>query len=363
VRTAAVLAKKLRGPLLDVSAQLVAAATAIQSRDAETALGPLTAALTQARAHGFRHLPAVRPQVLAELCAFALRHDVEVEFARGLIKAGGLTPPRSALHLKRWPRPFQICMLGRFELMRDALPIEFSKKGPGRPAELLKVLIALGGRNVRADQLADALWPRVDADYARKSFTATLHRLRLIFEAEDGLILSDTRLSLNPTFFWVDTWALEHVISELDGELREQKPQSGETVMRALVNEALALYAGPFLPDESEQPSYIAYREQIRAKLVRCLARVARRWEEATMHEAVIDCYLRCIDADELCETFYRGLMQCYQRQGDAVEALATYERLRGTLAARLNSTPSPETNIVYAGLLAQLGAKPAPRE
>jgi DNA-binding SARP family transcriptional activator len=81
------------------------------------------------------------------------------------------------------------------------------------------------------------------------------------------------------------------------------------------------------------------------------------------MHEAVIDCYLRCIDADELCETFYRGLMQCYQRQGDAVEALATYERLRGTLAARLNSTPSPETNVVYAGLLAQLGANPAPRE
>ena len=46
---------------------------------------------------------------------------------------------------------------------------------------------------------------------------------------------------------------------------------------------------------------------------------------------------------------FHRGLMQCYQRRGDRIEAIATYERLRTLLATRLGSSPSPETQAAYA--------------
>jgi DNA-binding SARP family transcriptional activator len=123
-------------------------------------------------------------------------------------------------------------------------------------------------------------------------------------------------------------------------------------VLRALTDEALKLYRGPFLPDESEQPSYIACREQIRSKLLRCLTRVARWWEDNGMAEAAADCYLRCIDADPLCEAFYRNLMLSYQRRGERAEALATYERLRTVLSTRLKLMPSQETQAVYAALL-----------
>jgi two-component SAPR family response regulator len=122
-------------------------------------------------------------------------------------------------------------------------------------------------------------------------------------------------------------------------------------VLQALVDEVFSLYRGPFLPDESEQPGYIACREQIRARLHRCLARVARRWEEAKQSESAADCYLRFIEADNLFEAPYRNLMLCYQRSGDLVEARATYERLRTILAARLKAVPSQETQAVFAGL------------
>jgi len=241
--------------------------------------------------------------------------------------------------------------------LRESAPVEFSSKGPGRPMELLKVLVALGGQNVRSDQLADALWPRVDADYAHKSFTTTLHRLRRIFEDEEALTLRDTRLSLDPRLVWVDTWALDQLLAELDGALRDPRPRAVGPVLGALAEEALALYRGPFLPDESEQPSFIACREQIRGKLLRCLTRVARWWEDNGMPEAAIDCYLRCIDADGLCEAFYRNLMLCYQRRGERAEALSTYERLRTVLSARLKIMPSPDTQAVYAALLSQQGS------
>jgi len=161
---------------------------------------------------------------------------------------------------------------------------------------------------------------------------------------------------------WVDTWALDQLLPELDGALREPRARA-EPVLHALTEEALALYRGPFLPDESEQPSYIAYREQMRGKLLRCLTRVARWWEDNGTPEAAIDCYLRCIDADGLCEAFYRNLMLCYQRRGERAEALATYERLRTALAARLKSMPSAETQAVYASLVSQQGVSVTPRD
>ena len=351
LRGAAALAEQLRSPLLRVSAQLAEAATAHEAGDSAAAIAPLRAALALAREHGFRYIVALRSPLVAEVCVLALANGIESEFVRSLIRAGQLPPPGAALRLREWPWPFRIDMLGDFRLLHDGVPIEFSGKGPGRPVELLKVLVALGGQNVRCDQIADALWPHVDADYAHKSFTTTLHRLRRIFDAEDALLVREARLSLNPALFWVDAWAVEHLTAELDTVLRGPNAQAAGPAQRALAEELLSLYRGPFLPDESEQPSYIACREQIRSRLLRCLTRVGRSWEEAGKPEAAADCYLRCIDADELCEAFYRNLMLCYQRQGEPVEALATYERLRTILAARLKIMPSPETQAIYAGL------------
>ena len=212
--------------------------------------------------------------------------------------SAGWCPRVAPLRVAGWPWPFRIATLGRFELLRAGAPVEFSGKGPGRPMELLKVLVALGGQNVRAEHLGDALWPHVDADYAHKSFTATLHRLRRLLGDDDALLLRDGRLSLGAGLVWVDAWALESVMAEFDEALRGPPGENRIGALQGLVDEAFALYRGPFLPDESEQPGYLAYREQIRARLLRCLARVARASEDAGRPEAGIDAYQRLIDAD-----------------------------------------------------------------
>jgi len=351
LRSAAALAEKLRSPLLRVSVQLAEAATAHEAGDSAAAVPLLQTAFSLAREHGFRHVVALRTPRLAELCMLALANGVEPEYAQALVRAGRLPAPAAAMRLRQWPRSFHIDTLGGFRLVRDGAPIEFSGKGPGRPVELLKVLVALGGQSVRTDQIADALWPHADADYAHKSFTTTLHRLRRILDAEDALLVRDTRLSLNPALFWVDAWAVDRLIAEFDAVLRDTNAQAIEPRLRALAEELLSLYRGPFLPDESEQPSYIACREQIRSRLLRCLTRTGRSCEEGGKPEAAVDYYLRCIDADELCEPIYRNLMLCYQRLGEPVEALATYERLRTILAARLKIMPSLETQTIYASL------------
>jgi ATP/maltotriose-dependent transcriptional regulator MalT/DNA-binding SARP family transcriptional activator len=351
LRTAESLADAQRSDWLRYCFNLAAAQSALALGDEPQALAPLRRAFALGREHGFRHAPWWRQRETAELCVLALQQEIEPDYARSLVRARRLAPRTPPLRVRGWPWPFRVATFGGFELLIGDAPAEFSGKGPGRPMELLKVLVALGGTNVRADQLGDALWPHVDADYAHKSFTATLHRLRRLFGEEDALVLRDGRLSLDPSLVWVDAWALERVITELEGALRG--PGGGPPVpeLRALANDALALYRGPFLPDESEQPGYLAFREQIRARLLRCLTRVARTWEDARQPEVAADCYQRLIDADPLYEAPYRNLMLSYQGCGELAEARATYERLRGLLGMKLKVMPSAETQAVYAGL------------
>ena len=354
LRAAEAIAERLRSPWLAYAVQLAASSAALGSLPSSHktgALEGLRVAFRRGYEHGFRAPPGWEPQALAELCAIALDANVEPEFARALIREGKLVPEAPPLRVRRWPWGLRILSCGGFECLRDEAPIELSAKGPGRPMELLKVLVAFGMHNVRADRLSDALWPSVEADYAYKSFTATLHRLRRMLEDDDALVLRDGRLSLNKGLVWVDTWALEQLFDDFDSTLRGADACADEALRREFSEEALALYRGPFLPDESEQPSYIARREQLRARLLRFLARIARGWEEAGAPEAAADCLLRFVEADELCEPLYRQLMLCYQRTGARVEAVAVYERLRTILSARQKLMPSPETQALYASL------------
>jgi ATP/maltotriose-dependent transcriptional regulator MalT/DNA-binding SARP family transcriptional activator len=355
LRAAEALAQRLRSALLQYAVHLVAAAAAHERKDETSALASLGTAFALGREHGFQHVPAWRTSAVGDLCVLALRAGVEPEFARTLARTHALVPRTLPFRVKEWPWPFRIQTLGRFDLQRSGAPVEASAKGPGRPLELLKVLIALGGQSLRADQLADALWPHAEADYAHKSFTATLHRLRRLLGMEEALLLRDGRLSMNRSLLWVDTWALEQTLAELDETLRAPAPASLDIATK-LMDEVFALYRGPFLPDESEQPAYIAYREQLRARLLRCLVRVARVWEDTGRGDAAVDGYLRCVEADPLFEAPYRNLMLCYQRAGDAAEARATYERLRAILSTRMKTLPSQETQAVFAGLAAPGG-------
>ena len=52
--------------------------------------------------------------------------------------------------------------LGRFSLLLDGVPAEFGRKMPHRPLELLRTIIAQGGRNTSISSLTAELWPDTD---------------------------------------------------------------------------------------------------------------------------------------------------------------------------------------------------------
>ncbi len=100
-------------------------------------------------------------------------------------------------HVRRARR---VAEVGRFEVKLDGAPIGVHGKAQKKPLELLKALIAGGGRAVDKARLADFLWPDADGDAA---LDMTISRLRKLLGRADALRIEDGKLGLDPQRVWV----------------------------------------------------------------------------------------------------------------------------------------------------------------
>jgi DNA-binding SARP family transcriptional activator len=268
--------------------------------------------------------------VPAYLLAVAIESGIETDLATDIIRRRRIAPPPDSP--ESWPWPVKVYSLGRYEVYQHGEHLQFAGKVPKRPLTLLKTLIAFGGRNVPEERLMDALWPDEEADAARKSLDITVLRLRKLLGSHETIIVSDELIGLNPQLCWIDLWAFERRLEQFEA----REGQVGAA------SEALRLYRGNFLPADAEEPWTVKPRERLRAKFVRLVETVAlaeesgQRWDQAMIH------YIRGLEADDLVEAFYLGLMRCYRALGRPAEAMTTFRRLRQTLSVVLGIAPSP---------------------
>jgi LuxR family transcriptional regulator, maltose regulon positive regulatory protein len=285
---------------------------------------------------------------MAKLCTRALEAEIEVEYVQELICRLRIVPDRSPIHLENWPWYLKVFTLGRFELLKDGKPAQFSRKVQQKPLSLLKVLIALGGREIKEDQIADILWPEADGDAAHHAFVSTLHRLRQLIGYEKALHFREGKISLDDRYFWVDAWALEHIWEQADVCRKEGRVD----ISVQLAEKAIAMYRGPFLSGETEEPWMVSLRERLRNKFLTCVNRLGRYWQQVGQEMKAVECYQRGLDADDLAEEFYQGLMICHQRLNQEAEARAVYHRCRKILSSAIGVEPSPKTEAIYQSLM-----------
>jgi DNA-binding SARP family transcriptional activator len=282
---------------------------------------------------------------MIRLCTRALEHGIEVDYVRSLIRERGLMPEDPPAATDAWPWPLKIYTLGRFDVVKDGKPLALGAGGKRKPLELLMALIALGGSGVSQTKLTDALWPEVEGHLAQQTFEITLHRLRKLIGQEPALVLKDGKLSLDARHCWVDSWACEHLLDRIERALHES-PARPEDVDR-LARKLLALYQGPFLATEAEQPWLLTPRERLRSKFLRLFGALGRHWEADGKWDRAANGYLQGLEVDPLAEELYRSLMRCYRQQGRPAEARAVYARCCNTLKTILGVGPSPQTETL----------------
>ena len=288
------------------------------------------------------------PSAMVRLCERALEAGIEVDYVQDLIRKHNLIPEKPPFHIENWPWPLKIYTLGHFELVRDGQPIQFSRKIQQKPLSLLKVLIALGGREVKEEQIADILWPEAEGDAAHHAFVSALHRLRQLVGYEKALALREGKLTMDNRYFWVDAWALEYIWRQAEAQRKE-----GQIGMNVQMSEkTIEMYRGSFLGGESEEPWMVSLRERLRSKYLSCVNRLGQHWLQLGNGEKAIECYQRGLDVDDLAEEFYQGLMLCYQRLNRETEARAVYHRCRKTLSSALGIEPSAKTEAIYESIM-----------
>lgn len=280
--------------------------------------------------------------LLGILFAEALRGGIEPEFVKELIRRWRVQPPPNADY--RWPWPVQVFTLGGFKLLRSGVPASFAHKAPKKPIAVLKALVAMGGRNVPEHELIDALWSGEDGDAAREAFRVSLHRLRKLLGDANAVSAQEGRLSLDPARCWVDVWDFERQSGDRDGQSQARdNPRHADPVLQ--------LYRGPFLPEDAGEPWTLSMRERVRGKLVRHVARIGRQLEERGLCAAAVEYYNHGIEADDLAEQFYQGLMRSYARMDRPAEAMAAYRRLRQALSVQLGIPPSQASEKLFRSL------------
>lgn len=306
-------------------------------------LAALSRSFSLAAQHNWVGLPYWDPKLITRLCVLALQHGIEPEYAKRLVRLYGYTPPADEL-IEQWPWPWRIYTLGRFSILKDDKPLELGAKGNRKPLELLKTLIAMGGREVSQAKLVEALWPDSEGDAGQQAFETTLHRLRALLDKEAPLQLKGGLLTLDARHCWVDAWAFERFVTELEHEPANHAPAT-------LSAKLFQLYRGSFLANDPELVATLPQRERLRGRFLRALNAIGHRHEAIDEHDAAIGYYMRAIEVEPLAEAFYLKLMSTYRHLGRHAEGLAVYERCRNTLHAALGVKPSRETEVLRASL------------
>jgi LuxR family maltose regulon positive regulatory protein len=359
------IACSTRSKILEFWSLMTGALCAFAQADEASGLMLLQKALSLGKEKGYCNIVLDTPGAAEMLCVKALEAGVEVEHMQEIIRKQKLIPEKAPLHLDNWPWPLKIYTLGRFGLVRDKKPLHFSGKIQKKPLEMLKALIALGGRDIKEEQLSDLLWPEADGDSAHSALKMTLSRLRKLTGFEDAIKFQDGRLMIDPSYCWVDAWAFERLFAQIEyglkGFAKMKHEDISEAVKRArmeevmrLTDKAIGIYKGHFLPADAEYSWAISCYERLRSKFLRLVVRSGEYMKKSEQLEKAIEHYQRALEVDNLAEELYRDLMVCYKVLGRQAEAEKLYRRCCKTLSTVLGIEPSSETKAIYKTLISE---------
>jgi LuxR family transcriptional regulator, maltose regulon positive regulatory protein len=248
--------------------------------------------------------------------------------------------------------PVRIQTLGVFAMILRRKAVSLDSDSERQVLESLKALIAFGGLDVSAENLASALWPQADGAVAQRSVDALLGNLRDTLGEECVRVSPDGGISLVPDCCWVDVWEFERTLAVTRRILNRDFSGKDASRLELLSSRLRDLYRGHFLTGEDTTSWSVFQRERLRIRFITHLLDAGRYWEAHGLWDRAIACYQRGLEVDDLIEDFYRRLMVCHLETHSIGEGLSVYERCRKVLSVVLGLRPAPETEVLHHALI-----------
>ena len=111
---------------------------------------------------------------------------------------------------------------------------------------------------------------------------------------------------------------------------------------------AIRVSTGDYLADAPEAEWALYPREALRQSRLEALLELAELHFNDAAYPASAATFEQALFLDGYLEVAHRGLMRCFARQGEAGRAVRHYQRLVELLIRDLNTSPSPESVLLY---------------
>ncbi len=235
----------------------------------------------------------------------------------------------------------RIELLGPPRLTWQGTPLSI----PRRQVRALLYRLAVYPHPVSRDLLCALFWPDSHPTAARTNLSRVLYLLQQSLPDPTLVRREEDHLALDPARVWVDTWALNHLLT---------LPYPTLDTLR----QATGLYRGAFLegfelPSAGEYQIWMLRERHAWERRFLSLLTVLMDREEMAGHLAqAIQWAQRYLELDELAEPVHRRLIHLYGALGDREAASRQFTRCAEVLERELGVEPLPETRATYEAAL-----------
>ena len=240
-----------------------------------------------------------------------------------------------------------ISLLGAFEVKLAGQAVSGFQSDKARA--LLAYLAVEADRPHRRERLAGLLWPDFTERSARTNLRSALANLRQVIGDHGAtppfLLVTRQTIQFNAdSNHWLDVATFTMLLNE----------NKGDHLSPDLLEEAVALYQGPFLAGFTLADSaafeqwLLQQREALAHQIVAVVRRLVSYYEQQGRYEQALPLARRQVTLEPWDEMAHRQLMHLLALNGQRSAALAQFEACRDILAQDLGVEPGSETSALY---------------
>ena len=329
----------------------------------------LPAALAACEENGYDYL-LTRPTFLGPpderaftpLLVLARERGWRAEYAGRLLATLGLS--RTTHHPGYRLR---VVTLGSFATYKGESAIPPTSWRRAKARQLFQLLLTYRHTALDRDQILEHLWPGLEPVAAGRNFKVTLNTLYQALEPERPPGADSAFVNRDGTAYclrsgadlWLDTERFTSLITQARAAAVPSPPGKGlgrgssppPPDAMSLLEEAVALYKGDYLPEAIYETWAAAERERLAVLFLSAADRLTELYLDCRRDEEAIELAHRILAADNCWERAYRHLMIAYHRLGNRGQIVRVYQRCVQTLRDELDVAPTEETAALFATL------------
>ncbi len=252
-------------------------------------------------------------------------------------------------------QPLIVCMLGSFEMQLGKRRLLFSDWSSKKSLVAFKYLALNRNKGfVPREVLMELLWPESSTEAAQRNLNMAISTLRRTLEPAMQRRQSSYLLSVKDSFqlnLGQGGWTDVEIFQQKTIEAREARELGDFDVCFVALREAIDLYRGPLLPEESRDDWCAEERKQLAAaygQLLVDLSTELLRRDEFAEAISVLD---KAIALDPANEQLCRKQMQLNAQTGNRVGVEEAFRRCRDYLRQNYDARPANATLQLYRKL------------